>query len=377
LNWYAYCGGDPVNRMDPSGLDYVNVGIGIDGNPDDGAVLWLSDDFGGPSIGGFTKGGKRAIGRLDPSDPSMVILSGGNTSGRVSLAGLQSLARNSHFNGADPQFESGVDLSISSLQLAVASAQQLMAMGPSAAGGDVDPVDEFMTRYAADMAWGPNEALPGLGKELAIGLLTMPGGPVSKALGKAFDVAGDAYSAVRAARAARAATEAKTMASLGTAAGRRVTPEFKEHLAGLLGKDGAILHGGEHGSRLIAETNAGLVAQGKVGNVAAIFRVENGVPKLIIGENASRYEAMHEYFHFLHYKRLGSSPAAWAKVTTIEAEQEVFNAMFRSPLWKNLSRAEREHAENYLRQVGGDPMVPIREWMERFGSGTGGVRLGE
>lgn len=24
LNWYAYCGGDPVNRMDPSGLDWVD-----------------------------------------------------------------------------------------------------------------------------------------------------------------------------------------------------------------------------------------------------------------------------------------------------------------------------------------------------------------
>ncbi len=76
-NWYAYCGGDPVNRMDPSGLDDIAV--------DGGLVKWIPDDGSAPYVIG---GGTPAGTALSPE------LGGGT----VDLDVLKQVAKESHLH---------------------------------------------------------------------------------------------------------------------------------------------------------------------------------------------------------------------------------------------------------------------------------------
>ncbi|MBA3684326.1 MAG: hypothetical protein H0W72_03700, partial [Planctomycetes bacterium] len=83
-NWYAYCGGDPVNRADPSGLDWVEA--------DGGLVYWVFDDPSG-NVLGRAPIATSSDGITADFSHSRINLAGHNN---FNIQGLSAMARDVH-----------------------------------------------------------------------------------------------------------------------------------------------------------------------------------------------------------------------------------------------------------------------------------------
>lgn len=91
---------------------------------------------------------------------------------------------------------------------------------------------------------------------------------------------------------------------------------------------------------------------------AAMYRAyENGPSFMYVRPGATEYELFHETLHMFHhqatgsqYFRLHSDPVR----AVLIREQYVFDQIIESPFWHFLSRAEQQHAVDYIRRLGGN-----------------------
>jgi RHS repeat-associated protein len=97
---------------------------------------------------------------------------------------------------------------------------------------------------------------------------------------------------------------------------------------------------------------------------AALYRAyANGPSFMYVGAGVTEYELAHESFHMFHHQALGEgyfmSNLSFDAANLIR-EQYVFDQMIESSVWNSLTRAEQQHAINYIRGWGGNPrgMVP-------------------
>jgi hypothetical protein len=71
---------------------------------------------------------------------------------------------------------------------------------------------------------------------------------------------------------------------------------------------------------------------------------------IVLGDNPTEYEALHELQHFNQFQELG--PEAYSAQTTAEKEQYVFDSL-ESNHWDSLNFEEQQHAIWYVNKSGG------------------------
>lgn len=87
----------------------------------------------------------------------------------------------------------------------------------------------------------------------------------------------------------------------------------------------------------------------------ASFRVmTDGSRKIIVRENATAYEVMHEYFHALHYEQVLTTrgAGAYSQISKREREQFVYDAM-RTHFWHRLTDEQKRNAAYNVIQAAG------------------------
>ncbi len=100
---------------------------------------------------------------------------------------------------------------------------------------------------------------------------------------------------------------------------------------------------------------------------AAAFVVKpDGTAIIYLRENPTYYEWAHELAHGYHYKSIGGTHEAWKKISDIEKEVKVFQALHQTKIWDRLTPGERQNAINVMKKylddflsARGTPRSPI------------------
>src|SRR5262249_44636690 len=74
-----------------------------------------------------------------------------------------------------------------------------------------------------------------------------------------------------------------------------------------------------------------------------------GTGELILGDNPSYYEFMHELFHAIDHRNRGISAAEFRQLPTLEKEEYVFTQLLQEHIWNQLTRDEQLNAIDVLR----------------------------
>jgi hypothetical protein len=117
--------------------------------------------------------------------------------------------------------------------------------------------------------------------------------------------------------------------------------------------------------RVEVVTEPGMVARALRSGEGAGFGIgrETGRLRIYLRPNTTRYEAMHEWLHFVHYQR---NPQAYLQMSTLEREQFDFSRV-RAYYWDSLSDAERMNAMYQItRRFPGQNVLNWREWLETW-----------
>jgi hypothetical protein len=86
---------------------------------------------------------------------------------------------------------------------------------------------------------------------------------------------------------------------------------------------------------------------------SGIFRVfKDGSATIFLRSDRTRYELVHELRRYGHFKTIGAD--SYRRLTRLEQEQFVYDALRRSRHWTGFTAAEIQHAQDYIRSLGGN-----------------------
>jgi Metallopeptidase toxin 4 len=126
---------------------------------------------------------------------------------------------------------------------------------------------------------------------------------------------------------------------IGRRGGTLVADEFLKRLEPTLLKN-----------RVVVSKNADRMLAGRA--ASGIFRVFNdGSATIFLRSDRTRYELVHELTHYRHFRSIGAD--SFRRLTRLEQEQFVYDALKRSRHWKDFTAAEIQHAQDYIRSLGG------------------------
>lgn len=102
-------------------------------------------------------------------------------------------------------------------------------------------------------------------------------------------------------------------------------------------------------NKVVLSRNADAMLRGRA--ATGIFRVYRDDSAAIFRcSDPTHYEVMHELMHYRHFIAMGAS--ALRQFALVDREQYVYDAL-RSKYWRTLNPAERRHAIDYIRRLGG------------------------
>ena len=104
-------------------------------------------------------------------------------------------------------------------------------------------------------------------------------------------------------------------------------------------------------NRVVVSKNADRMLAGRA--ASGIFRVfQDGSATIFLRSDRTRYELVHELRHYGHFRTIGAD--SFRRLTRLEQEQFVYDALRRSRHWRGFTAAEIQHAQDYIRSLGGN-----------------------
>ena len=98
----------------------------------------------------------------------------------------------------------------------------------------------------------------------------------------------------------------------------------------------------------IARDDWALEVLDKSGDAAQFVRFKDGSAGILLRPNATRYQLVHE---LKHYEQWLANQKEYAKLSKLEREEYVFNALQTSNHWRRFTKAEKKHAREYIEYV--------------------------
>ncbi len=104
-------------------------------------------------------------------------------------------------------------------------------------------------------------------------------------------------------------------------------------------------------NRVVVSKNADRMLAGRA--ASSIFRVfKDGSATIFLRSDRTRYELVHELRHYGHFRTIGAD--SFRRLTRLEQEQFVYDALRKSRHWREFTAAEIQHAQDYIRSLGGN-----------------------